>query len=234
MRYAAILILGLVAVPLCADWKFTILSSGGGARSVQTVYYKDRLQRTDFKDAFGQLQRVTVLDLSSGRQTIWDMQSHTYSIHDRHKISPAKESGSAIVFDVESTDTGQRRTMFGHSVRRIITEERRHAEGVRLESESRVDGWYLDSGAPSGIGPQAAVLLTNIVGQGRPPIKINRRGIDEKGFPISIGTTSVIFLPDGRRQEWHNTQEVTELFEGQLDAALFKPPAGFRRQPADE
>ncbi|HXI38522.1 MAG TPA: hypothetical protein VNH83_01020 [Bryobacteraceae bacterium] len=36
-------------------------------------------------------------------------------------------------------------------------------------------------------------------------------------------------MPNGQRDESDLTVEVTELFEGQLDRALFEPPPGFQR-----
>jgi len=65
---------------------------------------------------------------------------------------------------------------------------------------------------------------------GRPPlIKVNRTGPAATVLALWVKKTSVSKMPNGQRDESDLTVEVTELFEGQLDRALFEPPPGFQR-----
>jgi hypothetical protein len=108
----------------------------------------------------------------------------------------------------------------------VITVERRQTEGGAIESESRTHGWYLESDSlPPGMRAQPGVLLGAVYGQASPAFKINRRGLVEKGLPVSV-TTRMSVRAD---RHFDRSSEVTELFEGRLDPALFEPPPGFRR-----
>lgn len=232
MRCAAILGLSLLAAPLGADWKVTIVSTDQQNRSVETEYYKSGLQRSDQIDpATGDLRGASVLDRAGNRYISWDTQKREYSIQRPRTRLEATESGPAIIFDIESTDTGERRSMFGREVLRVITVERRHTEGGPIESEARTDGWYFESNSlPPGMRPRTAALFTTVDAHHPPPaIRINHHGLVEKGLPVSTTTTTVSTMRNGQRQSWQHTSQVTELFEGQLDAALFEPPTGFRR-----
>src|SRR5712692_7451923 len=60
------------------------------------------------------------------------------------RIEPLKRSGSTVHSHSETVDTGERRTLFGYTARRVITKNtcRRDSE---LTSESESDGWYIDA-----------------------------------------------------------------------------------------
>jgi hypothetical protein len=229
MRYAALLSLGLVAAPLCADWKVTAVNTNDHGRWIETEYYRNGVQRSDhFDPATGRLAGASVVDQRGMRQIAWDFEKREYSIRRLRRGQPIQESGPAIVIDVETTDTGERRTMFGREARRLITVERRHIEGSTLESELRTDGWYIDweSMPPQLRRSRVAVYMA---GETHPPIQIHRHGVERTGLAVSTRRTVVSTLPSGERHTSEDNSEVTALFEGQLDATLFEPPLGFRR-----
>jgi hypothetical protein len=230
MRFAEILglLVMVTAVPLYSDWKVTTVRTFGKGRAISTDYYKNGMRRSDIIDpATGQVRSVTVLDDPGMRSLSWDVERREYSIRRLRARPRASESnGPALAIDIESTDTGERRTMFGREVRRVITLERRQTEGGP-KSESRTDGWYLESDSlPPAMRARTGVLLGAVYGQAPPGLKINRRGLVEKGLPI-LATTTMTNTRADRHLE--TKPEVTELFEGQLDPALFEPPPGFRR-----
>ena len=230
MRYGTLLSLSIMAVPLCADWKVTTVStSDSGDRSIETQYFKNGFERTDNIDpASGQLRSVLVLDYSGKRSLTWDLERREYSIQRPHAWLSAHEATRTFVIDVESTDTGERRSVFGRQERRVITIERRYMEGAPPESESRTDGWYFESDSlPPGIRTRNAALFTVADAHAPlPALKINQHGLIEKGLPVST-TTTTIHMQSGRN--WQSSSEVTELFEGHLVPAVFEPPPGFRR-----
>src|SRR5258706_4580450 len=60
------------------------------------------------------------------------------------RIEPPERSGATVHSNNEIVDTGDRRTVFGYTARRVITKNtsRRDSE---LASESESDGWYIDA-----------------------------------------------------------------------------------------
>ena len=218
MRHPALVALSLAALPLAADWKVTTVTTHGDIRSIETEYFKNGMRRWD------NTSHVSVLDQPGMRSINWDLEKREYLIQPLQPPQQATESGPAIVINVETTDTGERSTIFGREARRLITVER------RSESETRTDGWYIDSQSlPPQFRRYRVAVLTFGPSQRQPRIEINRRGIEKTGIPVSVTITSTSTLPDGQRKDIQRTVEVTDLFEGELDPALFQPPPGFRR-----
>lgn len=207
---------------LRADWKITTVTTWKGSRSVHTEYFKGSLCRVDHGNT------VSVVDSKNSRQTIWDVTTCQYVVE---KLRRAREQagapGPTIVIDIETTDTGERRTMFGRTARHLITLERRHEESQ--ESETRRDGWYINSESlPQALRASKTAIL--VAGRARPVLKVNRKGsAAETGLALWRKITNVSTTAGGQRAIFEQTSEVTELFEGQLDATLFDPPPGFRR-----
>lgn len=238
MRHGALCALGLMAAlgsPSRADWKFTTVYTrdAGDHHTVSrdTEYFKNGVRRSDVVDpALGsRLNFIHVTDLSRMRRTEWSLERREYSIGRLYSSvsPPVKARGQTFVVDVETSDSGERRTMFGREARRLITVERLHMEGAAVDSESRTDGWYIDSKEmPSGLGQSGLAILT--FGSGS-PIRINHHGVIRTGLAISTKRTNFRIQSNGERSISKDTSEVTELFEGQLDPALFQPPPGFRR-----
>jgi hypothetical protein len=187
--------------------------------------------RTDIRDdVHGGLRAASVVDSKNLRQTVWEMKARQYMVR-RLDLTFTGTAGPVMVIDVESKDTGERRTLFGRTARHVIVEERRHTEnpgGDALQFELRRDCWYMDAESlpPEKRGGAVAVLAA---GNARPLVKVNRKGPIEKGLALWEKTTSIHTRPDGQREITEITSEVTELFEGQLDKALFSPPPGFQR-----
>jgi len=215
---------------LYADWKITTVVSQPGTRSVRTEYFKNGQTRTDIHDGpNGELRAVSVIDSKSLRQIIWEMQARAYMVRRLHRTFTGT-AGPVIIIEIETKDTGERRTMFGGTARHVIVEERPHtnANGDATQFESRRDGWYIDSESlpPEKRGGAIAVL---VAGNERPLVKVNRKGPAENGLVLWEKITSIHAGPDGQREITETTSEVTELFEGHLDNALFTPPPGFQR-----
>ena len=195
---------------LHADWKVTTVTTSGDTRSIETEYFKNGMRRWD------NTSHVSVLDQPGIRSINWSVEKREYLIQHSSRPRQATESGPAIVIDVETTDTGERRIIFGREARRLITVER------RSDSETRTDGWYIDSQSlPPPFQRYRVAVLTSGPSQLQPRIEINRRGIERTGIPVSAVMTSTTGSL--------TAIEVTDLFEGELDPALFQAPPGFRR-----
>jgi hypothetical protein len=152
-------------------------------------------------------------------------------------------SGGTLDISIQNIDTGERKEMFGHTARHIITREKRVAGpgACSRDSESETDGWYID---PS-IMPEwrrsksPGIVVASVMSAGNDncrnktdAIQVHRTGV-ETGFPVQVHTTlhSEIVRADGSQQEITSTwgSEILELKEGPLDPALFEVPADFRR-----
>lgn len=154
----------------------------------------------------------------------------------QHK-GPAK--GPLEIF-IDSVDTGERKEIFGHTARHIVTHERRVASpgGCQRSMSSETDGWYIDLEVPSNSCHPAprrsstAVVLASSSSCAQQELEVHRTGVTETGFPVKLTTTTHTSLvqTDGSQKEYTNTfeSEVTELSEAPLDPALFEVPAGFK------
>ena len=112
------------------------------------------------------------------------------------RIQPPECSGSTVHSHTETVDTGDRRTVFGCTARRIMTKNtsRRDSE---LTSESESDGWYIDAPlAWSNLHPPPdrgtfhifhAVLSS---GGKRGDFRFTQKGDRETGFPLLVASTN--------------------------------------------
>src|SRR6185312_8005324 len=140
-----------------------------------------------------------------------------------------------------TTDTGERKQIFGRVARHVITTSREvPLEGSHSQPSKTIkEGWYIDLDTriscdrryPSGGGHAYAFIVA-----GNPPIErrtVVATGKQETGFPIQLKITSrgTTVFPDGTKKESILVSEtlVTELEERPLDPALFEVPSGFRK-----
>ena len=148
--------------------------------------------------------------------------------------------GSVEIF-IDAIGTGERKEMFGHTARHVITRERRVVSpgNCQHNMSSETDGWYIDLDVPSlscaevprkATTVGVALAASSFCSQQR--LEVHRTGVSETGFPVSLATTTHTSVPqaDGSTREYTNssTSEVVELSEAPLDPALFEVPPGFK------
>jgi hypothetical protein len=191
----------------------------------------------------GEQNRVFVLDLQAHEYMTYETNSRGVVLGTNSR--PMKNSGGTLEIWIENTDTGERKTMFGHVARHIITREKRVAGPGTCSrgSESETDGWYIDpSIMPEWRRPgknETGVVVASVMMAGNDnclnkmdKIEVHRTGV-QPGFPVQVSTTlrSELTRGDGSQtgiiSSWGS--EVVELKEGPLDPALFEVPADFRR-----
>jgi hypothetical protein len=159
----------------------------------------------------------------------------------RAKSIALKPSGKTYVINTDVVDTGERKEMFGHIARHLITKEKRiggpeNCYGGNTKSE--IDGWYIDYDAlPLPQRPKTGIsahLVTHSGGIGSihcsDKIEAHRTG-PPTGFPLRETTTWPSEAPqsaNGSSQSF-STTEVMEFVESPLDPALFEVPADFRK-----
>lgn len=207
-----------------AGWKITTQTSSESYRSVVTEYFDGGLKRTDYLDQKGR-RYVTVVDLDHARQTTWrpDLREYTV-VRLNREFASLPLSPQITVVDQVTTDTGERRTLFGHTTRHLVTHETSHVEGSP-QSEKQTDAWYLDADTlPREKRGGSAYVLAFSGANTRPNIQVNHAGPAMTGLAVR---QKVTITSSGYTHEW--TMEVTELVEGPLGKDVFEPPGGFRR-----
>jgi hypothetical protein len=192
----------------------------------------------------GDRDRVFMLDLNAHEYVTYetDPRATTAGIRPR----PVVDSGGTLQIWIESTDTGERKELFGHVARHIITREKRIAGpgACSKPSVTETDGWYIDGSVLPEWRQQKknnlGVVVAAEVSAGSndkcfnkmDKIEVHRSGV-ETGFPVKVTTTlsSEVSQPDGSTRTLSSTwgSEVVELKEGPLELTLFDVPRDFRR-----
>lgn len=175
---------------------------------------------------------------SANQRFMLDLDAHEYIFFETDKnagktsyAGPYKNSGTLAIW-IDSTDTGERRQMFGHVARHIVTKERRvpGAGSCSNSAESQTDGWYIDySALPEWRRPRPGMFFVT-TGGCFDKVEVHRSGVD-LGFPLKVNTTLHNNLPgaDPRIVTNTSTMEVIEFTEAPLDPALFVVPSDFHR-----
>ncbi|HEX4604392.1 MAG TPA: hypothetical protein VH724_10385 [Candidatus Angelobacter sp.] len=192
----------------------------------------------------GEHDRVFMLDLAAHEYVTYESGPHGTTLGIKPK--PIVDSGGTLQISIENIDTGERKEIFGHVARHIITREKRVAGpgACSKPSVSETDGWYIDASVMPQWRQQKknsfGVVLAAEVSAGSSDICFNKmdkievhRTGAETGFPVKITTTlqSEVTQPDGSKRTLSSTwgSEVVELKEGPLELALFDVPSDFRR-----
>ena len=228
-----------------ADIKVTYKTTmPGGAESESTTMIKGTRQRSEQRLGYGMDQiSITQCDLrrtiqvSDGakKYMITPMESGdsdgpaaTATTPGATASGPARRGG-VITSVITSTDTGERKEMFGFTARHIKTSVRMESSpdacnplNMRMEQ----DGWYIDlnfglncelGGRPTTMGRPGSAGCQD-------KFRSRHVGAGRTGFPL-IETT--IGYDQNGREQYRITKEVADLSRQPLDAALFDIPAGY-------
>ena len=154
-------------------------------------------------------------------------------------VAPQREP--TVLVETETVDTGERKELFGHTARHVVTTRRViPLAGANRGAETTVtDGWYIDlntyiSCEPSWRSARSshAFLTAHRQGEESDVPTFKDVGEPERGFAVSSKATSsgTITLRDGSTRQHVSTweTEVTELSTAAIDPALFEIPSGFR------
>jgi hypothetical protein len=255
--------------------KMTIQHGQGGLPTQQTIYLQADRKRMEFRNAIGQknpdgsvqptygprLVAITRCDLGQAFELNLDESEYTSApyppkpltkeeIKARGLETPATYNSDkpTLRIEVTTTDTGERKEIFGHIARHVITTRKQiPLAGSHSEpQESVTDAWYIDFQSinlqqrlscdrkpPEGKHAYTHSYL-RAVGGNRPMDKPEfvTIGEPETGFALQSVTTSksTYTLPDGARKQSDSRFEmqVTQFEEGPLDPTLFEIPSGFK------
>jgi hypothetical protein len=239
----AILLMGLVSTQAAfADVKIKIRQTMSGQTYENTTYIKGKRQRAEQNMGGMQTVNLTQCDLKRGVQIM--PASQTYLISPwgtpAESVAPSQsvtktqtptQKGGVITSTYTIKDTGERKQMFGYTARHlIITMETESSPDActPMKSKMQTDGWYID----------AAFALDCDMAQYsnyRPPAQKNggcqdrfqskQIGIGKRGYPLYEKMT---MFDESGKETYSFVNEVIELSNTTLDAALFDIPAGYR------
>jgi hypothetical protein len=195
----------------------------------------------------GERDRVFMLDLNAHEYVTYETDPRGSTIAMRPR--PVADSGGTLTIWIDTVDTGERKELFGHMARHIITHEKRTAGpgACSKPSVSETDGWYIDGSVmpewrqqkknTTGVVVAAEVAAgsTDKCYNKMDKIEVHKSGV-ETGFPVKLITTlsTDVTQPDGSKRTLSSTwgSEVVELKEGPLELTLFDVPKDFRLVPS--
>ena len=214
--------------------------AGGGHTFEDTQYIKGARERREMNT--GGASFVSVMQCDMRRQVQINEQAKTYMVHQLEAeaqaggattTNPAADAparrGGVVTITNASTDTGERKQMFGHTARRIktvTTIESSPDSCDQSKMRTETDGWYIDIKYGLECRNLRAAPVTNPVTNGGRCLdqyRYKTAGTVTPGFPVDITVTS--YGPDGASTTMR--REVVELSRETLDASLFEVPAGY-------
>ena len=245
-----------------AGIKITVGFGSAGISGEQTIYVRGDRRRMEYRNATGGAEHVrygphiasiTRCDLGQVFELNLDAREYHAAPYppkplsneqgEALKIKPPSNlpSEPTLLIETATVDTGERKEIFGHTARHIITTRKQTPlEGSQFQrQESVMDGWYMDLDNRISCDQKwregaHAYLQSRASTDSRPPDrpKFVDTGKPETGFALEWKTTTrdTYRLPDGTKKENTLTSEglVTQLEEGPLDPGVFEIPAGFR------
>ncbi len=240
-------VVGLVASAAWADVKVRTKNTMAGHTSESAVYIKGARQRSETAMGPG-ISLINLMQCDQKRTVQINNSCKVYMVtpteEDAGKeeaaapaAKPAAKSASAksqrggvVTYVSATTDTTERKTMFGYVARHLkssMTTESSPDACTKADFRMEADGWYanLSVGLTCSASPGAG--MGGRGGPGAPPdcqdrIRFRRTG-PNPGYPLKA--TRTIYSGG---QSFTTTTETLELSKDPLDAGLFEVPAGYR------
>jgi hypothetical protein len=231
--------------PIRGDFKITIKTNVAGQDMQSTTMIKGLRERSE--NSMGgmnmgmvsvtqcDLKRTIQINDRARKYTITPMDSDDSSgVSSEGGMGSSSGGGTArrggvVTMTVNTTDTGERKQMFGFTARhlkRTMTSESSPDACQSQQMKMETDGWYINleyglscgSARPPQMGGRPAP-------QGcRDRYQFKRTGPVNLGYPLI--ETMTMYGSDGSVQ-FTMSKEVIELSRQTLDAALFDVPAGY-------
>jgi hypothetical protein len=231
--------------PITGDFKITIKTNMAGQDMHSTTMIKGLRERSEMSMGGMNMGMVSVTQCDLKRTIQINDRARKYLITPMESDDssggysegamgaptgggPARRGG-VVTMTVNTTDTGERKQMFGFTARhlkRTMTSESSPDACQPQQMKMETDGWYINleyglscgSARPPQMGRRPAP-------QGcRDRYQFKHTGPVNLGYPLV--ETMTMYGPDGSMQ-FTMTKEVIELSRQTLDAALFDVPAGY-------
>lgn len=224
-----------------ADVKIKTRQTSAGHTSEGTTYIKGKRQRTE--SGSGEMITIQECDLRRDIQIMPQAKAYVVRSYDAASaIAPTSSTpstsmpqgpatkGGLVTSTVTSRDTGERKQMFGYTARHIITtmETTSSPDACSpMNSKMETDGWYIDAAFALDCDTARASAYMNRPQAAtgcRDRFQTKQIGTAKRGFAVWEKMT--MFGEDGRAS-FSTINEVIELSQATLDAALFEAPAGY-------
>src|SRR5713226_9668582 len=231
--------------PILGDFKITIKTNMAGQERQSTTMIRGLRERSEMNMGGMKMGMVSVTQCDLKRTIQINDSARKYIItpmeSDDSASGPSNgggmsapagggpsRRGGVVTMTVNTTDTGERKQMFGFTARhlkRTMMSESSPDACQPQQMKMETDGWYINleyglscaSSRPSQMGRMAP--------QGcRDRYQFKRTGPANLGYPLI--ETMTMYGPDGSVQ-FTSTKEVIELSRQTLDAALFDVPVGY-------
>ena len=223
-----------------ADVKIKSRQTMQGQAYENATYIKGKRQRTE--QMGGQMINIQQCDLRRDIQIMTQMKAYTIRPYDTGDAATEKATagdavtrgettkGGLVTSTITTRDTGERKQMFGYTARHIITitETRSSPDSCSpMNTKMETDGWYIDAAfvLQCDLERAGAYRAPNRAGGCRDRYEMKQIGTAKRGYPVWEKMT--MYGEDGREQ-FSTINEVIELSQTTLDAALFDVPAGYR------
>ncbi|HEV2706236.1 MAG TPA: hypothetical protein VGV59_09955 [Pyrinomonadaceae bacterium] len=204
-----------------------------------TTYIKGKRQRSE--QMGGQMISIQQCDLRRDIQIMPQMKSYMIRPYDTDNAASVNASsaiaqpgtskkGGVVTSTVTTRDTGERKQMFGYTARRIITtiETKSSPDACTpMNSKMETDGWYIDAAfvLQCDMERANAYRIPQQRGGCQDRYESKQVGAAKRGYPVWEKMT---MYDEAGQESFSTVNEVVELSQATLDAALFDVPADYR------
>jgi hypothetical protein len=224
--------------PAAADLKIRYRNTVSGNSNESVTMIKGARERSENEwGSAGRMVNITQCDLKRTIQLSEQAQKYIVTPivtgEDRPvttKSMPGPERrGGVVTYTSTATDTGERKEMFGFSVRHVKTSvdiESSPDACYPVKQRMETDGWYIDLsiGFDCDLGRAQAMSRPAMPGGCQDETRFKRVGNAKTGYAVSETTT--MYGPNGA-VTFTAQKEVIDLSRDTLDPALFDIPAGY-------
>ena len=232
-----------LSITAFADVKIKSRMTMSGQSTENTTYIKGKRSRTEQNAGAGMMVTLTQCDMKRSVQLNPQTQVYIINSWENDTTTPTTTSqsgntktevkkGGVITTTITTKDTGETRKMFGFVARHLIitTETEASADACTPMPKSKMvtDGWYIDAAfaLDCDYGTRAGYYNNSKSGGCQDKYNVKQIGSAVKrGYPVLEKMT--MFDADDK-ETFTMTNEVLELANATLDAALFDIPDGWR------
>src|SRR5215213_1119283 len=240
-----ILFLSLTAILSITAFAYVKVKSRmtmSGQSTENTTYIKGKRSRTEQNIGGTQMVTLTQCDLKRGVQLNPQTQVYLINSWEQDTTTPTTttqsgntktevKKGGVITTTVTTKDTGETRKMFGYNARHLIitteTEASPDACTPMKKTKMVTDGWYIDAAfaLDCDYGTNGGYYNNYNSGGCRDKYNFKQVGTVKRGYPVIEKMT---MFDESGKETFTMTNEVLELANATLDAALFEIPQGWR------
>lgn len=243
MRNSVIIAIILSAFTLTAmaDVKIKARQTVSGQTTENTTYIKGKRQRTEQNMGGVSTVSITQCDLRRGLQLNPQAQVYLVNSWASDETAPATvkttgntttetRKGGVLTTTITTKDLGETKKMFGYIAKHlVITIETESSPDACAQTRTKMvtDGWYIDAAftLDCDYARYQGYTPANARGGCTDRHEFKQIGATKRGYPV---IEKITMFDAGGKETFTMTNEVLELTNSTLDAALFEVPAGYR------